>query len=218
MAQIRPPIISEFTMLKKLLHLDSSILGGHSVSRELSASVVARLTAADPTIQVVYRDLAATPIPHLSGAYLAAGQAGDKGQAPEVQHDRALGAAVMDEFLAADVVVIGVAFYNFTIPTQLKAWIDRLAIAGKTFAYTDKGPVGLAGGKRVVLAVARGGDYGPGSPVESFEHAETYLRNLFMFFGIPSVEVVSANGVAAGPAAREAALSNAHEEVAALAA
>lgn len=205
-------------MSLNLLHLDSSILGRNSVSRELSASVAARLTTADPTIRVTYRDLAATPIPHLSGAYLAAGQAGDAIQPLAMQSDIALGSAVMDEFLAADIVVVGVAFYNFTISTQLKAWIDRLAIAGKTFSYTAHGPVGLAGGKRVVLAIARGGDYGPGSPVESFEHAETYLRNLFMFFGIPSVEVVSANGVAAGPAAREAALGKAREEVAALAA
>lgn len=205
-------------MSKKLLHLDSSILAGNSVSRQLSASVVAKLKADDPTLQVTYRDLAATPIPHLSGAYLAAGQAAGVQQEPEMQADLALGSAVMEEFLGADIVVVGVAFYNFGIPTQLKAWVDRLCIAGKTFRYTEKGPVGLAGGKRVVLAIARGGYYGPGSPVESFEHAETYLKNVFMFMGIPSVEVVSADGVAAGPDAREAALGKARDTVAALAA
>ncbi len=203
-------------MSKQLLHLDSSILAGNSVSRTLSAAVVASLTAADPALQVSYRDLAATPIPHLSGAYLAAGQAGDVEQAADMRADLALGSTVMAEFLAADIVVIGVAFYNFGISTQLKAWIDRLAIAGKTFSYTEKGPVGLAGGKRVILAISRGGWYGPGSPVESFEHAESYLRNVFSFFGIPAVEVVSADGVAAGPAAREAGISKAREQIEAL--
>ena len=208
----------EPVMAKKILHLDSSILDGNSVSKKLSASVVAKLTAVDPTLAVTYRDLAAAPIPHLSGGYLAAGQAGDVQQSPAMQADLALGSAVMEEFLSADVVVVGVAFYNFTIPTQLKAWVDRLCIADKTFRYTEKGPIGLAGGKRVILAIARGGYYGPGSPVESFEHAETYLRNVFMFFGIPTLEVISADGVAAGPEAREAALVKAHGEVAALAA
>jgi FMN-dependent NADH-azoreductase len=111
-----------------------------------------------------------------------------------------------------------VGFYNFGIPSQVKAWVDRLAVVGKTFRYTAKGPEGLAGGKRVILAISRGGFYGPGSPTHSLEHAETYLRGVFAFFGIPQVEVVSAEGVAIGPEARQSAIAKAQAHIEALAA
>ena len=165
-------------MTTRLLHLDSSILGGSSVSRTLSASIVAQLHRQHSRLQVSYRDLAATPIAHLSGAHLAASSAGETTHDPALQADLALGAAVLEEFLAADIVVLGVGFYNFGIPSQLKAWVDRLAIAGKTFRYTEKGPEGLAGGKRVILAIARGGYYGPGTPTAPLEHAELSARCL----------------------------------------
>jgi len=194
-------------MSTNLLHLDSSILGANSVSRKLSASVVAQLRAINPAVRVTYRDLSAAPIPHLSGGYLAAGQAG------EAPHEPAL-----DEFLAADTIVLGVGFYNFGIPSQLKAWVDRLAIAGKTFRYTEHGPVGLAGGKRVVIAIARGGFYGPGTPTASFEHAESYLRGVFAFFGIDKIEVVAAEGMNVGAEARSAAILQAGEKIASLSA
>jgi FMN-dependent NADH-azoreductase len=200
----------------RLLHLDSSILGGGSVSRILSSSIVAKLKASDASISVTYRDLAAEPIPHLSGGYLAAGQASEMQHDPTLQADLALGSAVLEEFLAADIVVVGLGFYNFGIPSPLKAWIDRLAIVGKTVRYTDQGPQGRAGGKRVILAIARGGFYGPGTPTESFEHAETYLRGVFAFFGIPEIEVVVAEGLAVGPEVRRAALAKAEQEIAAL--
>ncbi|MDX7951024.1 FMN-dependent NADH-azoreductase [Lichenihabitans sp. Uapishka_5] len=198
-----------------LLHLDSSILGDHSVSRKLSAAVVARLKAEAPGLKDIYHDLAAQPISHLSGAYLA-------GQSPDVQHDQAmqedlaLGGRVLEEFLAADTVVIGVALYNFTVPSQLKAWIDRVLVAGKTFRYTANGPEGLAGGKRVILTVARGGVYAPGSPHRPAEHAETYLRTVFGFMGVTNLEVIVAEGIALGPDQREASVETALHEVAAL--
>ena len=100
--------------------------------------------------------------------------------------------------------------------SQLKAWIDRVLVAGKTFRYTDAGPEGLAGGKRVILTVARGGFYGPGTPHQAFEHAETYLRSVFGFMGITAPEVIVAEGIAVGPAQREASVSAALEGVAAL--
>ena len=178
-----------------LLHLDSSILGDNSVSRRLSASIVDRLKALTPDLHVTARDLVASPISHLSGSYL-------QGQSADVQHDQALqedlhlGGQVLAEFLAADIVVIGVALYNFTIPSQLKAWVDRVLVAGKTFRYTDKGAEGLVHGKRVILAVTRGGFYGPGTPHQAFEHAETYLRAVFGFMGVTDLEVIVAEGLA----------------------
>ena len=195
-----------------LLHLDSSILGGNSVSRTLSAAIVERLRSSSTNVVVTYRDLAAGPIPHLSGAYLA-------GQSPDVQHDQAmqedlsLGGQVLDEFLAADTVVIGVALYNFTIASQLKAWIDRILVAGRTFRYGANGAEGLAGDKRVILAVSRGGFYGPGTPHQSFEHAEMYLRSALAFIGIANPEVVIAEGIAIGPDQRQASLAAALEEI-----
>ncbi len=127
-----------------LLHIDASVLGDHSVSRQVSAAIVSRLRAADPTLKVTYRDLAAQPISHLSGLHLAAAQGVDV--AANIQEDHLAAQAALEEFLDADVVVIGAPMYNFTLPSQLKAWIDRILIAGKTFSYSAAGPVGLAGG------------------------------------------------------------------------
>lgn len=159
------------------------------------------------------------PLPHLSGAFLIAAQAGETEHTPEIQADLAASGAVLQEFLAADTVVIGVAFYNFTIATQLKAWVDRILITGQTFRYGANGvPEGLAGGKRVILAIARGGHYGPDSPTRSYEHAETYLRTVLGFIGIYEPEVISADGLSVGPEQREAALAEAEQQAAALAA
>ncbi|MEA0928162.1 FMN-dependent NADH-azoreductase [Xanthomonas campestris] len=199
------------------LHLDSSILGDYSASRQLTASIVAKLQAADPALQYTYRDLAANPIGHLSGAHLAAAQNPTGDQTPELANDLALGAQVLQEFLDADTVVIGVALYNFTISTQLKAWIDRVLVAGKTFRYTAEGALeGLAGNKRVILAVARGGRYGEGSPTAALEHAETYMRAALGFVGLHQPEVVVAEGLALGPEARAAGMAAAQAQIDAL--
>jgi FMN-dependent NADH-azoreductase len=191
----------------KLLHIDSSVLGPHSVSRQVSAAIVDRLRKTTPRLEVVYRDLGSTPLAHLSGSYLAAAQ----GAAPEpaLQQDLAAGQAVMEEFLAADIVVLGAPMYNFTIPSQLKAWIDRIVIAGKTFKYGPQGAEGLAGNKRVIVAISRGGFYGPGTPAAVGEHLETYLRWVFGFIGVTNLEFISADGVQVGPEYREKALTGA---------
>ena len=205
--------------IMNLLHLDSSILGPNSVSRQLSADIVARLNATTPGLTRTYRDLAATPVAHLSGAYLAAAQSLEGEHEPAVRSDLATGSAVLQEFQAADIVVIGVAFYNFTVPSQLKAWIDRIVISGQTFRYGPDGrPEGLAGAKRVILAIARGGFYGADTPTAPFEHAESYLRAIFGFIGVTNLDVVVAEGLAVGPEQREAAITGARERIAALAA
>jgi FMN-dependent NADH-azoreductase len=200
----------------KLLHLDSSVLGEHSVSRALSAAVVARLKAADPTLEINYHDLAAKPIAHLSGAYLAAAGGAPAAEIPGLAEDVEQGRAALADFLAADIVVIGLGLYNFSIPSQLKAWIDRIAVAGKTFSYSANGPVGLAGGKRVILAIARGGFYGPGMPAHGFEFGETYLRAVFGFLGIVNPEVIAAEGIALGAEQRGEAVRTALAQIAEL--
>ncbi|MCA1388085.1 NAD(P)H-dependent oxidoreductase [Bradyrhizobium sp. IC3123] len=200
----------------KLLHVDSSVLGPHSVSRQVSAAIVDRLRQAAPSLQVVYRDLTETPLAHLSGSHLAAAQGAP---APaELGPDLAASAAALEEFLAADIVVIGAPMYNFTIPSQLKAWIDRILVAGKTFKYGAAGPEGLAGGKRVIVAISRGGHYGAETPYAAGEHLETYLRWVFGFMGITSVEFIPADGIQLGPEHREKAIAGALQSATSLSA
>jgi len=179
-----------------ILHIDSSITGEQSASRAISRSIVEQLRSGGDA--VVSRDLVSEPLPHLT-------------------LDAFADSTVLDEFLAADTVVIGAPMYNFTLPTQLKAWLDRILVAGKTFRYTESGPEGLAGGKRVVIALARGGFYGVGSPAASLEHLETYLRGVFNFIGIEP-EFVAADGLAIGPEQRESSVKQALGETVRLAA
>jgi FMN-dependent NADH-azoreductase len=192
----------------KLLHIDSSVLGPHSVSRQVSAAIVDRLYKATPGLKITYRDLTATPLAHLSGSHLAAAQ-GTVPEAVALQDDLAAGQTVLEEFLAADIVVIGAPMYNFTIPSQLKAWLDRILVAGKTFKYSAQGAEGLAGDKRLIIAIARGGFYGAGTPSAAAEHHETYLRAVFSLIGITNPEIIVAEGVQIGPEHREKALESA---------
>jgi len=191
----------------KLVHVDSSVLGPHSVSRQVSAAIVERLKKANPRLDVTYRDLTATPLAHLSGSHLAAGQ----GATPDasLHDDIAAGQAVLKEFLAADIVVLGAPMYNFTIPSQLKAWIDRILVAGETFKYSAAGVEGLAGNKRVIVAISRGGFYGAGTPAAVGEHLETYLRWVLGFIGVKNPEFISADGIQVGPEHREKAVASA---------
>jgi len=187
----------------KLLHVDASITGEHSVSRQVSAAIVERLRQAHPGLDVVRRDLAAEPLPHLTLAHMPG--------APPVaglEAEQAQSNAVIDEFLGADVVVIGAPMYNFTVPSQLKAWIDRILVGGRTFRYTAEGPEGLAKGKRVVVALSRGGFYGPGAPAAAVEHVESYLRAAFGLMGV-NPEFVVAEGIQISPDHRQQALAGA---------
>ena len=180
----------------RLLHVDSSILGPHSVSRTLSAEIVAAQGRRIPGLEVVYRDLAADALQHISGAHLAAAQPGQAQPPATLQDDVAQGHAALDEFLAADIVVVGAPMYNFTVPSQLKAWIDRIVVAGKTFKYGPKGAEGLAGGKKLIVASSRGGVYGTSTPTASLDHQETYLRAIFQFMGITDITFIRAEGLA----------------------
>jgi FMN-dependent NADH-azoreductase len=168
----------------KLLHLDASALGAYSVSRGLTAAIVAEFVQNHQGVEVTYRDLHAAPLGHWG---LPAGE--DDPAAAE-------SAAVLEEFLAADVVVIGAPMYNFSITSSLKAWIDRIAVAGKTFRYTANGPEGLAGGKRVIIASSRGGVYSHGAPAAGMDFQEPYLRALLGFLGVTDIEFVRAEGLA----------------------
>ena len=197
----------------QLLHIDSAITGAQSVSRQLTAQVVAAYKASHPDVQVSYLDLVANAPAHFTMDAMAPRTGQTDGLSDAQKRENAVSEQLVSQFLAADVVVIGAPFYNFSIPSQLKAWIDRLAQAGRTFKYTDKGPVGLAGGKTVIVASSRGGVYSASEGGQAMEHQESYLKVVFGFFGITDVRFVRAEGVAMGPDAKAAALASAHVDI-----
>lgn len=194
----------------QVLHIDSSILGDASASRILTAAIVDELRLDNPSATVVRRDLAVEAIPHLDGAIAAgfrAAGADDFDDATRAEHARS--EALVNELLTSDVIVVGAPMYNFSVPSQLKAWIDRVAQAGRTFKYTEKGPVGLAGGKKVIIASTRGGIHS-NSPAGAVDFQEAYLKAVFGFLGITDVQFVRAEGLAMGPDARTQAMAAAH--------
>ena len=200
--------------MSQLLHIDSSILGGNSVSRQFTAQIVASWRAAHPATEVSYLDLAVETPSHFSADAMGFRLPPSSEQLSEVQkRENAISEALVSQFLAADVLVIGAPLYNFTIPTQLKAWIDRIAQVGRTFKYTDKGAVGLAGGKTVIVASTRGGMYSTSDAGNAMEHQESYLKTIFGFFGVTDVRFVRAEGLAMGEAAKAAALALARLDV-----
>lgn len=180
-----------------LLHIDSSILGDKSASRALSREIVSRWRNAMPGLELTYLNLAATPISHLGTAPAA------ELDAASLARDAVRDARVLEDFLDADVIVIGAPMYNFGVPSQLKAWIDRILVAGKTFRYTESGPIGLAGGKRVIVALSQGGVLHPG---DAGEHVETYLRHVFQFIGVTDLTFVRAKGLAISVESRQRGL------------
>ena len=191
----------------KLLHIDSSILGDNSASRQLSAGVVKAWQAAEPGVEVTYRDVAAEGINHFSGATLGALGTPAEQRSAAQQQEADVSAKTLAEFLAADAVVIAAPMYNFTIPTQLKAWIDRIAVAGQTFRYTEAGPEGLCGNKKVIIVSTSGGLHA--GQATGVAH-EDYLKVLLGFLGITDIEFVRAHGLAYGDEFRTKSLSDAN--------
>ena len=197
----------------KLLHIDSSILGANSVSRQLTAETVKAWLAAYPDTEVDYLDLAVDTPPHLSADALGF-RTGQEATTEAQRTQNALSEKLVSQFLAADVVVLGVPFYNFSIPSQLKAWIDRVLQAGRTFRYTANGPEGLAGDKLVIAVESRGGLYSATEAGRAQEHQETYLQTIFGFIGVHNLHFVRAEGLAMGPEARAAGIAMAQMDIA----
>ncbi|CAM4242216.1 NAD(P)H-dependent oxidoreductase [Comamonas aquatilis] len=199
----------------RILHIDSSITGTNSVSRELTAAVVENLKQANPEAQVDYLDLTVNAPSHLSPVSIGF-RTGQQASTEAERQENAISEALVSQFLAADVIVMGAPFYNFTIPSQLKAWFDRVAQAGRTFQYTATGPQGLAGGKKVIVASTRGGMYSTSEIGQALEHQESYVKVMFNFMGVTDVSYVRAEGIGMGPEARAKALETAHASIDAL--
>jgi len=202
----------------KLLHIDSSILGPNSVSRGLTAEIVARQKELHPGIDLTYLDLTERPPSHLSPAHIGA-LFGHPPSDPAVIADIAAAAPFIDDLFAADIIVIGAPMYNFTLPSHLKAWIDRVLVSGKTFKYNEAGvPVGLLPpGKKLFIASSRGGIYAEGSPTAALDHQETLLKTSLNFIGLTDITVIRAEGVAV-PDLKPASIAAAQAQIAALAA
>jgi FMN-dependent NADH-azoreductase len=198
----------------KLLHIDSSVNGANSVSRQLTEHIVELWSASHPDIEIDYLDLASAAPSHLSAESMSFRLPPTAAELSEVQkRENILSEALVAQFLAADVVVVGAPLYNFSIPSQLKAWIDRIAQVGRTFKYTESGPVGLATGKTVIVASSRGGIYSTSEASRAMEHQESYLQIIFGFFGISDVRFVRAEGLNMGVDIRARAIAAAQEEI-----
>lgn len=200
-------------MSYSILHIDSSPLGDRSVSRKLTAKVLAELQANHPDTKIITRDLGTSPLPHLTGITVGAFFT------PAEQRNEALNEAlklsdeVIDELFAADVIVIGAPMWNFGIPSSLKAWIDHIARAGRTFKYGASGPESLMPlGKKVIIASSRGGIYSSG-PMQVMDHQETYLKAILGFVGLHDVSIIRAEGVAMGEEAVKTAMHSAETQL-----
>ena len=181
-----------------ILHIDSSAKTQGSATRTLTADAVRVLQQKDPATKVIYRDLTKDPLPHISAEYLG----GIFGAAGLADHETVkLSDTLLGELNMADILVIGAPMYNFSIPSQLKAWIDYVLRAGKTFRYTADGkPEGLIHGKRAIIAVASGGVYSEG-PMVPFDHVGPLLQQALGFIGITDSTVIRAEKQAFGPEA-----------------
>ena len=194
-----------------ILQVNSSARGDASISTRLASELVARLAGPADTVSV--RDLRATPHPALDEAALGALFTPAESRTPEQAARVALDDALISEVQAADVVVLGVPMINFGIPVSLKNWIDAISRAKVTFRYTAEGPEGLLKGKKIYIVLARGGKY-RGSPADS---QVPYLRQVLSFLGMTDLEFIYAEGLAMGPEAEAAALSEARGKIAELA-
>jgi FMN-dependent NADH-azoreductase len=187
-----------------------------SYSSQVAHALVADLKRQNPNANIVIRDLTHDPIPHVDGDFVEAVRSAEGAKNETQKAIVARSDALVDELLAADTVVIAAPMYNFGIPSTLKAWIDQVCRAGRTFSYGEKGIEGLAKGKRAFLVLARGGLYSTG-PFQAFEHQGTYLKAVLGFIGITDVETIDVEGVAYGPDAARKSVNDALVKVTALA-
>jgi FMN-dependent NADH-azoreductase len=193
--------------MKTILQLNTSILSGDGQSTRLAEELVASLRQEDT--QVMVRDLARNPVPHLTserfGAFLSKPEARTAEQEAVVRYSDLL----ISELKRADAIVLALPMYNFGVPSTLKAYIDHIARAGVTFRYTEQGPVGLLGGRKVYVVATRGGLYA-GTPADT---QTSYVRDILAFLGITDVEFVYAEGLAINEASKAASLAKARESI-----
>ena len=198
--------------MTKILHIASSSNLTASFTRKIGKVTLEKLGQIYPNAEIIERDLARNPLPHISPEMLAAMFSGDDSK-PEL----ALSNQVVDELFASDAILIEAPMYNFGIPSVLKAWVDHVLRAGKTFKYGAAGPEGLVKGKKAIIVVSRGGIYSEGA-YKVMDYQEPYLRAVLSFIGISDVEAITIEGVAMGEEKIAEALLKAENQVAKLSA
>jgi FMN-dependent NADH-azoreductase len=189
--------------MKTLLQINASMFGENGQSTRLADLFVAGWRDANRDAHVVLRDLAADPVPHLDGQRLGALIANPEQRSAEQQAVVDYSDGLIEEIRRADVIVLGLPMYNFALPSTLKAYLDHITRAGVTFRYTETGPVGLIGGKKVYVFAARGGMY-VGTPEET---QTPYIRTILGFIGIDDVEFIYAEGLAMGEEKKQAGIA-----------
>lgn len=192
-----------------ILQINSSSRPDASHSARLASAIVERVQSSQGKGQVTVRDLGRTPVAELDEAALQALFTPAEQRTAEQAERVAIDDALIAEIQAADVVVLGVPMYNFGVPAQLKNWIDAIARARVTFTYTEKGPVGLLTGKKVYVALTRGGRY-RNTPADT---QVPYLKTVLAFLGMSDVQFVYAEGLAMGPQAEQDGLAEAHAQI-----
>ncbi|MBS1191435.1 MAG: FMN-dependent NADH-azoreductase [Rhodocyclaceae bacterium] len=200
--------------MKKLLQINASLFSANGQSSQLADQFVAAWRVRNPGGQVVVRDLAKDPVPHLDAERFLAFIAQPADRTPAQQAAVALSDALIEEVKAAEVIVLGIPMYNFGVPSTLKAYFDHIARAGVTFRYTESGPQGLLSGKKVYVLATRGGRYA-GTPLDS---QTGYVRDFLGFLGIADVEFIYAEGLNMGEPSKESALADAKQRLEELAA
>ncbi|RCW87560.1 FMN-dependent NADH-azoreductase [Phyllobacterium bourgognense] len=194
--------------MSSILLVTSSPRGAASHSTRVATELANKLQAKTPGAKIVTRDLASNPLPHIDADYASGIYTPVESRSVQQQNVVGVSDAVVDELFAADAVVISTGMINFNISSTLKAWIDHIARAGRTFSYGAEGPKGLVTGKKVYVVIASGGVYSNG-PAAAFDHATPYLKTALGFLGMTDVEVIRIEGVAMGPEAEEKAISSA---------
>lgn len=192
-----------------ILQINSSARAGNSWSTRLASTLVERLQAAHPAAVISVRDLGHAPHPMLDEFALQAIFTPEDARTPEQQQRVALDDALIAEMQAADIVVLAVPMYNFSIPAQLKNWIDAISRAGVTFRYTAEGPEGLLKGKKAIVVQTRGGIH-RNMPTDTLT---PYLQTFLGFVGITDVQFVFAEGLSMGPEAERLGLAQAQEQI-----
>jgi FMN-dependent NADH-azoreductase len=180
-----------------LLHLDASPRGNYSVSRQLSTAAVKAWKAKNPDGTIVERDLPKTALTFVDMEWIVGAFSAPDQHTDGNKRALAISDELVAEVLAADEIIIGTPMYNFAIPAVLKAWIDHVVRAGKTFRYTATGVDGLAKGRKVIVAVASGGVYEEASGMSAYNYEIPYLRHILGFIGISDVTFVQAGGTTA---------------------
>lgn len=196
-----------------VLQIDSSVLSASSVSRQLTKSIVESLQQQNSNLKLTYRDVSSDPINHLSSEILTARFIDASEWSDEQKAETVLNETLLNELFAADILIIGAPMYNFTIPTQLKSWFDRVLVAVHTFKCTEQGPVGLLQNKRAIIASSCGGMYSTSKAGKMLDFQEDYLRTVLGFIGITDIEIIRAEGVNLSTENKDKTLENAIKDI-----